>query len=325
MKQLFGICVFVFLSISVASANDRPPIVKTKANGQEKISYELLKEIKGVVNTLEEKDSLLRFSYMDYCLDSILFQTKEKREKLYLAQYMCEDSFVSFFSSKQKAVYFETILSERYYDLYYWNLDLRFGPEFSCESDCICSLLMDNGSDEILNSVRNARDELTKMQCEDCSQLDYKLFYRRLLLGLHDNSQIDSLFQNMITASNSKKKMEISDVFIPRSLSVRWFCYRKEDMFDTFCSVIKNNKNAYFRYELQSSEDPNSIIWYESLDYCLMSWLLYTVVDFPYPEKGDNIRLKFKKDEYYTYSDGYKQRVVKWMKEHRSDYVIREE
>ncbi|MBR4839255.1 MAG: hypothetical protein IK005_02125 [Paludibacteraceae bacterium] len=325
MKRLYQIFILTFLSIFAVSANDRPQIVKTNAKGQEKTSFELLTEIKGIVDTLEEKDSLLRFSYMDYCLDSILFQSKEKYKRLYLAQQMCEDSFFYFFSSKQKALYLETILKERYYYLCFWNLDMRWGPDSSCETDCICRLLMDNGSDEILNSVRNARDELTQMQCEECTKLDHKLFYRQLLLGLHDNSQIDSLFQNMITASNSKKEMEISNVFIPKTLSVGWFYYRKEDMFDTFCSVIRNNKNAYFRYELQSSEDPNSIIWYESLDYCLMSWLLYTVVDFPYPEKGDNIRLKFKKDEYYTYSDGYKQRVVKWMKEHRSDYVIREE
>ena len=102
MKQLFGICVFVFLSISVASANDRLPIVKTNAKGQEKTSFELLAEIIGIVDTLEEKDSLSRFSYMDYCLDSILLPRKDNREGLYLARQICEDSFVYFFSSKQK-------------------------------------------------------------------------------------------------------------------------------------------------------------------------------------------------------------------------------
>ncbi len=326
MKQLFGICVFAFLSISVASANDMPSIVKTNAKGQEKTSFELLAEIKGIVDTLEEKDSLSRFSYMDYCLDSILFQSKEKYKRLYLAQQMCEDSFFYFFSSKQKALYLETILKERYYDLCFWNLDMRWGPDSSCETDCICRLLMDNGSDEILNSVRNARDELTQMQCEECTKLDHKLFYRQLLLGLHDNSQIDSLFQNMITASKSKKKMEISNALIPHLFLVKWFKYRKEDFFDVVCAVIQENKNAYFKYDFcVQSINVECSIWHKYLDYFLVELLNKRIVGFPKFTKNSRVFLTIKGVEHWTLSNKYKQEVIKWMKEHRSDYVIREE
>ena len=322
MKQLFGICVYVFLSISVASANDMPSIVKTNAKGQEKTSFELLAEIKGIVDTLEEKDSLSRFSYMDYCLDSILLPRKDNREGLYLARQICEDSFVYFFSSKQKELYVKTILEERYYDLCFWNLDMDWGPVYG--NDCICKLLIKNESDEILDSVRNAREKLTKVQCENCSQLDHKLFYRELLLGLHDNSQIDSLFQNMITASKSKKEMEIINEFLP-GLYMEWFKYRKVDLFDVVYGVIRDNKKAYYRNEFYSRESSAPLISYVSFDSGIIDWLKREIVDFPQPNRNDRIRSKFKGKDYYTFSDEYKQEVIKWMKEHRSDYVIREE
>ena len=203
---------------------------------------------------------------------------------------------------------------------------MRWGPDSSCETDCICRLLMDNGSDEILNSVRNARDELTQMQCEECTKLDHKLFYRQLLLGLHDNSQIDSLFQNMITASKSKKKMEISNALIPHLFLVKWFKYRKEDFFDVVCAVIQENKNAYFKYDFcVQSINEECIVWYESLDYFLVYLLREKIVGFPKFTRNSNVVFSIKGEEHWTLSNKYKQEVIKWMKEHRSDYVIREE
>ena len=88
MKRLLQTLILACSIVFTVSANDRPSIVKKNAKGQEKTSFELLAEIKGIVDTLEEKDSLLRFSYMDYCLDSILFQSKEKYKRLYFAQQM---------------------------------------------------------------------------------------------------------------------------------------------------------------------------------------------------------------------------------------------
>ena len=67
------------------------------------------------------------------------------------------------------------------------------------------------------------------------------------------------------------------------------------------------------------------MISYVSFDSGIIDWLKREIVDFPQPNRNDRIRSKFKGKDYYTFSDEYKQEVIKWMKEHRSDYVIREE
>lgn len=315
------LCTFLlFMSVLIVSANNRLQIVKTNDNGSEKTPYELVKEIKGIVDTLEEKDSLLRYSYLDYCLDTLLLQNVGKYSGLYLAQQMCEDSLVRFFSPKQKKLYVETILRKRYYDLCLWNQDMRWGPVYS--GDCICKFLIKNNSDEILNSVRNARDELSQIQCEECTESDHKMFYRELLLGLHDNIVIDSLFQDLIITSKLKKEKEIVDCFT-NGRYMEWFKYRKEDLFDVVSDAIRENCKAYYRNWLYTSESSDTLIYYNSYDYGLISWLAGGIEDFPRPNRNDRIRLEFKGKEYMAFSDEYKRRVLQWMKEHRSDYVLR--
>ncbi len=315
------LCTFLlFMSVLTVSANNRLQIVKTNDNGSEKTPYELMREIKGIVDTLEEKDSLLRYSYMDYCLDTLLLQNVGKYWGRYLAQQMCEDSLVRFFSPKQKKLYVETILRERYYDLCLWNQDMRWGPFYN--GDCICKFLIKNNSDEILNSVRNARDELSQMQSEMCTESDHKMFYRELLLGLHDNVVIDSLFQDLIITSKLKKEKEIVDCFAPEYY-MKWFKYRKEDLLDVVCAAIQGNSKAYYRIWSYDSHSSDTLVSYVSFDYTLISWMKSEIEDFPQPKRNDRIQLKLKGKEYMVFSDEYKRRVLQWMKEHRSDYVLR--
>lgn len=288
-----------------------------------KSSIELIKDIDRIIHSLEEKDSLKISAYVDYCIDSIMSRESDVMEKSELIGYMCHDDFLGHLSLPQKNRLIDEILKGRYYDPCVSGYGFYYKKEESTEVP-LCAFLIKNESKTIRNSVRIAGEKLSKLACDGCTVSDHKIFYKNLLFYLHDNVTINAFFRNLVSASNSQQSIEMNDVVFG-VMYLDWFKYRKENLFETLCYVLRNNKKAYVSIEFCVS-DGDCIVGYESLDYHLINEIGNEIVNFPeWDYERDIINLKFKGKDYKTLSEGYKQRVIKWMEKHKSDYVIDEE
>lgn len=285
-----------------------------------KSSIDRIKDIKRIILSLEEKDSLKISAYVDYCIDSVILQETDVMEKSELIGYMCNDDFQEHLSLRQKNRLIDEILKGRYYDPCVSGYGFYYKKEESPEVP-LCAFLIKNESKTIRNSVRIAGEKLSKLACDGCTVSDHKIFYKNFLFYLHDNITIDSFFRSLVSASNSQKSIEMNGIVFG-VMYLDWFKYRKENLFETLCYVLRNNKKAYVSKEFCTS-DGDCLAWYESLDYYLISEIRNNLVDFPeWDDERDIINLTFKGKDYKTLSEGYKQRVIRWMGEHKSDYVI---
>lgn len=323
MKKAYQIYVMLFVFVFPTSASEILPISKTDTNGEAKSSMVLMRELGKKIASLESKDSLLKFSYIDYCIDSILFQGKDNNERRKLmTEILNNDSLVTSLSSKQKDILVEKILNEKYYDSFLWGDEYDYVNEL--KELPIYEFLLKNECEQIRDSVRTAYNEINNLIN---TQLDYdkKFFYENFLLDMHDNVLIDSVFHDMMIISQLKKEANILELeyFIPLSMNLNWFKYRKEEFFDVISAVLQTKSKIYIFWDSQESNHNSHYYYYESLEHYLIKFLIYNVENFPKNETKDLLKLKFKRKSYLTYSDEYKQQVIKWMQKHRSDYVLK--
>lgn len=294
------------------------PIDKSKS------SFELLKDVERTINTMEEMDSLLINSYVDYCIDSILVQETNVKKKCELVSFMCIDRFQKHFSLKQKTHLVDEILKGRYYDPCVSEIGFEDTATEEPIDTPILSFLLKNESDKIRNSIRTAQKELSKKECDGCDAGSHDVFYWRVLLYMHDNATIDSLFHTLLTASKAKEKKDVGDILTFCPLSMEWFKYRKPDLFDVMCDILHANKNAYLVYKL-CSYDEGCFTRYESLDFYLMRAIKSSIVDFPKWKENELEIIEDEKEVHKNLSEAYKKRVIGWMKKHRSNYAFIEE
>lgn len=312
-------CKVIVLVFSIFFLNLTRGVSQTIENNKEnnKSSIELIKDIERIIHSLEEKDSLKISAYVDYGIDSIICQETDVKEKFEILRYLSHDDFNGYLSLRQKNRLIDEILKGRYYNLcvsgYGYN-SIWYLP--------FCPFLIKNESDKIRDSIRKAEKELSQSACDNCTVEEHKLFYRYFLLYLHDNRTIDWLFKNLIDASKSNKRIDTND-FLIIPFDLEWFKYRKEEVFEVLCDVIRTNKNAYVKYQWYCDDcDGDDDIFYQSLEFCLINNIDKFIKGFPDLEDDEDIIIqKYKGHNFWTFSEKYKQRVIKWMEKHKSDYV----